>query len=217
MKYAVIFDLDGVLIDSIGMLWQVWREEFKLYGPKLSKKEFSRYIGMSLRDALIDRNKKYGLNIDLQSFSKESWEMQLKLIKKLKPDKKLIGFLKELKSHNIPLGIGTNSPMFRTEKILDILKIKKYFSAIVTVSHIERHKPHPDIFLETARKLKVKPENCIVFEDAPNGIEAAKRGKMKSIGRLTKHNTKKELKNADLIIKDFSEVSYSVLEKLINS
>lgn len=80
--------------------------------------------------------------------------------------------------------------------------------------NIEEHKPNPHIFLEVARLLKEAPEKCVVIEDAATGIEAAKNGKMKSIGFLTEWNSREELNNADKIISNFGALSYEELERM---
>lgn len=214
MTYAVIFDMDGVLVDSHRAIWDSHNEVLGKYGVHLSEEDIRRYSGMSLRDDIIDWNKRFGLKLDLAIHSKESWEYQLKILQGMKGDTELVGLLEDLRSHRIPMGVGTSSQKFRTEKILDILRFKPYFPTIVTANDVTLHKPNPDLFLEVAKRLKIESTKCVVVEDAANGIEAAKRGGMKTIGYLNGHNDIDELRGSDLIIRSFSEISFDKIRKL---
>ncbi len=213
MKYAAIFDMDGVLVDSNKAIWDSHNEVLKTYGVRLSDEEIRQYLGKSLRDDIKAWNEKYGLNLDLKTHSEASWKIQLRILKDMKADPGLVSLLEDLKLHGIPMGVGTSSQGFRAEKILDLLKIRNYFSAVVSANDVNLHKPNPDLFLEVARRLKVDPKKCVVFEDAASGIEAAKRGGMKAIGYLREHNGESELRYADLVIRKFSEVSYDTIAR----
>jgi len=149
-----------------------------------------------------------------ENFQKEAGEMELNLMQDKKPNKSLINLLNELKIKKVKVGIGTSSLRWRVDKIIDRLKIKEYFPVIVSSEEVIKHKPNPDLFLKAAEKMNIPPKNCVVIEDAKSGIEAAKRGNMKAIGILTKYNSKGEFNKADLIIKNFSELSYKKIESL---
>jgi len=217
MKFAVIFDMDGVLIDSNDAIWKAQNEVLKRHGIELGPTEIRGYLGKSLRDNLEEWNRKYNLSIDIESHTKETWAIELKILEKMRPDQNLIKLLNILRKNNVAMAVGTSSDNFIAEKILKILNIKDYFQAIVTSSDVPNHKPNPDIFLEAARRLKTEPKECIVFEDASNGIEAARRAGMKCIARLHNYNLRQELEDADLIIGDFSEVSYDLIKEIYSN
>ena len=109
------------------------------------------------------------------------------------------------------MAIGTSSQSDRAKSLIRLLGIEEYFSVFITANDVNKHKPDPQVFLEAAKKLGIIPENCVVIEDAPVGIEAAKRGNMKAIAILRDYNTKEELKKADLTINSFSELDYDKL------
>lgn len=136
------------------------------------------------------------------------------MFEKMGADSGLVTLLDDLKSHDVKMGVGTSSQKFRAEKILELLKLRDYFPVLVTANDVQRHKPHPDLFLEVASRMGIIPERCVVFEDAYSGIEAAKRGNIKAIGYLARHNDINELRNADLVIKRFLEVSYERISKM---
>ena len=96
-----------------------------------------------------------------------------------------LDFLEESQRLGIKMAVATAAPIANMEFILDGLDLRKYFSVITTAADVKNGKPHPEGFLISAEKLGVKPQNCIVFEDAINGFEAANRAGMKSIGIST--------------------------------
>ena len=99
-------------------------------------------------------------------------------------------------------------------KLLNSLKVKNYFDVILTAAEVSKSKPAPDVFLVAAKRLQIRPKNCIVVKDAPVGIESAIRVDMKSIALTTTHD-KNELTSADLIVKDLSNVSIADILKIL--
>ncbi len=203
MEFGVIFDMDGVLVDSNEAIWASHNEILGRQGVHFDYEENKQYLGRSLKDNIEHWNKKYGLSLELKSHTEASWAIQLKMLEKMVADPGLVDFLDDLNSHNVPIGVGTSSQKFRAEKILEILRLKDYFPVLVSANDVSKHKPHPDLFLEAASRIGISPERCVVFEDAYSGIEAARKGNMKSIGCLTAYNGPEELRNADLIINSF--------------
>lgn len=216
MKYAVIFDMDGVLINSPKYIWQSFNILVKDSGVHFSDKDIKRYLGRSLRDVLKLWRRDFGIKeYNPKEFSKKAFKIELELMKKeLKPNLALKNLIRELKNKNVKLAVATSSTRGRAEKILDFLKIRKDFDVLITAENIKNHKPNPEIFLETSKHLKVNPENCVVVEDALSGIEAARSANMKVIGLVSPYQTKKELKRADLIIENFPELSYNKIKDL---
>ena len=215
MEFAVIFDMDGVFVDSHKAIWDSHNEVLGYYGAHLSDEDIKQYLGKSLRDDIVAWNKKYGLNLDLETHTKASWEIQLRILGEMKPDSGLVALLEDLKSHNILMGVGTSSQRFRAEKILEILNIRDYFSTVVSANDVELHKPNPELFLEVAKRLRVGPRRCVVIEDAQSGIESAIRGMMYAIGYSNGHNDYEELMGSDLVISNFSQVSYERIRRMV--
>jgi beta-phosphoglucomutase family hydrolase len=215
MLKAIIFDMDGVLINSTKYIHEAHNSLLKKSGIKIDEKETKRCLGLSLRDKLLRWKKEYGLVYELKDFAARSAEIQFKLMQKeFKKDKELRRFLSEVKKNNIKLAIGTGSGRLRAEMILKAMDIRKYLDVIVTADEVENHKPHPDIFLKAAKKLGVNPKDCVVFEDAADGVSAAKKGKMKAVAMKTVYATNKELKDADLIIKGYKDIDVEKLKRL---
>ena len=215
MLKAIIFDMDGVLIDSIGPIWESFDRVLKDGNVQFSDDYIKKNLARSLRDNLQAWKTEFGIkDYDLMEFSKKAGEIQFELMKKEKVNSELLALLQESKQNNIICGVATSSLRWRAEKILDLLDIKPFFQALVTADDIKNHKPAPDTFLEAAKKLNIRPEECVVIEDAGNGIDAAKNANMKTIALLTKYHSLDELKHADLVIKDFSELNIEKIKKL---
>jgi len=215
MLKVIIFDMDGVLIDSSKYVWESFEKTFE-EDVSFSKKDVKKYLGRSLKDQLKSIKKDFQTkDYNIKEFSKKAGETQFELMEdKLKPDKKLLSLIDTAKKKGIKVAVATSSLRWRAKKILTFLKIIERLDMLVTADDVENHKPAPDIFLKTAEKLKVNPENCVVIEDAANGIEAAKKAGMKAIGLTTKFYPASHLREADLIINNLSEITLGKLESL---
>ena len=120
-----------------------------------------------------------------------------------------------LKGRGFKLAIGSSGPPENVELLVETLDIKNYFDGIITAAEVKRGKPHPDVFFIAANTVKVKPENCVVIEDAPVGIQAAKKANMLAIALTTTH-PEEELTASDLIIQDLSYIGIHEILKLLN-
>ncbi len=210
LPQAFIFDLNGTMIDDMQYHISAWRD---ILNNEL-------HAGLS-RDEV--KQQMYGKNEELlirifgkDHFTKEemnrlSMEKERRYQKAFLPHIKLIKgldeFIKISFEKNILLAVGSAAIMFNIDFILDNLHIRKYFSAIISADDVEVSKPDPETYLKAAQLLNIAPTECIVFEDAPKGVEAAANAGMKSIVITTMHaaNEFDEYKNIVAFIKDYSE------------
>lgn len=201
---AVIFDLDGTLIDNNFYHRLTWEKYLEKIGKKISEEEFNANMnGRTNEDAI-----KYifGKQISREKSIKHTWEKEAlyrEIYKPfIKPVSGLIDLLQKLKEKNIPLAIATSGIQPNIDFMFENIPIKEYFREVVNSSHIKMGKPHPEIYLKAAALLNVQPENCLVFEDAVVGIKAAKAAGMKVIA-LTTTQPRIELSEADLIVDNY--------------
>ncbi len=182
-----IFDLDGTLIDSMGMHFRAWRIALVDNGAKLEVfrvNEFVDYGGRAAVDIVRALNKSYGLNMDPEKVANEKREHYLDLLanQQLPLIEETVAIVRELKEKGIPFSIGTGSALSGAQATLRSAGLDELFAGapIVTPADVapERGKPCPDIFLLCAERMGVAPERCIVFEDAKPGIDAAKAAGM---------------------------------------
>ncbi len=204
MIKAVIFDMDGVIINSTELDYQAWKQLFADYNLELSFDKYKSLLGMKGTE-IID---KYIPSVDKKDLlavqnKKENYLIESIQEKGIKAINNVIPFIKLIKE-KYPLAIATSAPRNKLDAVLKCLDITKYFKVIITADLVNKGKPNPEIFLKAAKELNFLPEECVVFEDAPKGVAAAKNGSMACIAITTTHD-KEDLENADLIINDFSE------------
>lgn len=216
MLKAVIFDMDGVLVDSVKYTWESFNIMLKDEGVHFSNEDIKKNMGTSLKNALKSWRDEYGIKeYDPDEFSRASGKIQLALMEKnLQPNTHLHDFLKALKSQGFKLAVATSSLRWRAEATLQLLHLTDYFDVILTAEDVTNHKPAPDVFLKAAEQLGVDPANSVVFEDATHGIEAARKGNIKVVAVKTDYYTMEELEDADMIINDFSEITIEKLQGL---
>ena len=214
MIKAVIFDMDGVIVDSEPINYEVIRITFEKAGVKISKKEFiEEWIvkGTGSREAIKRHNIKMSFE-DLQKIKKKIYLDILKRKVKLKPNAKrtIINLHKKYK-----LALASQGHRYNVDIIVKKFKLRKFFQAIIGKQNVNKGKPNPEIFLKASKELKVKPEECLVIEDTEKGIIAAKRAGMVCIA-VPATWTKKynDFSKADLAVNLLGEITIDVIKNL---
>lgn len=178
-KKAVIFDLDGTLVDSMWMWKAIDIEYLARFGLDCLDDLQKRIEGMSFSETASYFKERFGLEDSLEEI-KEAWvDMSIEKYRKevpMKPGARK--FLDEIASRGIPAGIATSNGWAMVDAVLDSLDMRRYFQAISTACQVAAGKPAPDIYLKVAAELGVDPKDCLVFEDIPAGILAGKRAGM---------------------------------------
>jgi len=207
MIKAIIFDMDGVLVNTTQYARQTANLILKKNKINFSEEEFKEYVGVSTRDRVNLWNKKFGTDIDVEQFSKDFISTQFELMKdELKENKEILSVITNLKKQNLKVAVATSSLMEKAEKILHFLGIFDLLDILITADDIQNHKPDPEIYLKTAEKLNVSPEECVVIEDSIKGILAGKNANMKVLALKTKLFTSDDLQVADKIIEKLSDI-----------
>ncbi len=171
--------MDGVLLDSLDAHFKAWVEFWNRRGKKLTLRMFNEIVATSTEETLAIRNKTFRTHIPIAAGVRERNKILRKYLQgiTLYPGaRKLLASLQDR-----PLAIGTSTGRATTKYLLRRFKLARYFDVVVTKDDVPRSKPNPAIYLLAAKRLKVKPRDCVVVEDAPNGIVAAKRARMKVI------------------------------------
>jgi beta-phosphoglucomutase len=217
MKKGIIFDLDGVIVDTAKYHYLAWKKLANQLGFEFTKNQNELFKGVSRKVCL-----EILLEIGKVSATKEQFDIwmveknldYLKYIENMDaseilPDvPKILQFLKENK---IPIALGSASKNARP--ILEKVGLLPYFDAIVDGNNVTKAKPDPEVFLLAAKQLGVSAHDCVVFEDAVAGVEAANAAKMISIG-IGDRNV---LSEAQFNFKDFTEISIQFIEVLIKN
>lgn len=214
---AFIFDMNGTMIDDMHYHEMAWYDVLvnqlraDLTPEQVRKELYGKADEMFTR--IFGTNRFTKEEIDVITSTKESRYRQ-EFLPQLKLMEGLNSFLDKARAHNISLAIGTAAPDLNVDFVLDNLSLRSYFPIIIGQNDVSSSKPHPEVFLKAASALGVHPENCLVFEDAPKGIEAAHRAGMKAIG-VTSFHTAEELRN-DNIIHIINDYRDSMLNHLFN-
>lgn len=190
MIKAILFDLNGTMIDDMEYHTKAWFDIINndlngdLSYEAVKKEMYGKNSEVLVRVFGQDRFTREEMN-EL-SFEKER-RYQREFFPQLKLIAGLDEFLEKAKAKNIKMAIASAAIPFNVDFVLDNLNIRNYFGAIVSADNVSTSKPHPETFLKAAEELNVKPEECIVFEDAPKGVEAAFNAGMPAVVLTTMH------------------------------
>ena len=213
---AVIFDMDGVLVDNSKVHDQTWQMMCQKYGrPEMvplvreifggtNKVFVERLLGIT------DTKRMNEIAIEKEALYREVFAASISA-----PDG-LMNLLFELRKNNYRLAVGTSAPTENLDFVLDKLDIRNFFDILVDESQVTHGKPDPEIYLKSSNLLGIEPKNCLVIEDSVLGIEAAKAAGMKVVA-ITTSFTPDKLVKADMIINNFNELTMIDVSSILNS
>ena len=203
---GVIFDLDGVLIDSGWAHKQAWFDLAKKEGLEFTDEFFNDTFGMQnaqIIPMLVRRELRPGELEDMSDWKEQRY-------RDIVSEKLALSFgaerlMTKLKERGFRLAIGSSTPKANLDLIFQCLKLNNYINAVVTKEDVKNGKPAPETFLMAAQKLSIRPQHCIVIEDAIHGIEASKAAGMSVIALTTTRN-REDLSGADIIADNLDEL-----------
>lgn len=210
MKKGFLFDLNGTMVDDMRYHNQAW---FDLLTKKLNadltweqvKKEmYGKNSELMIRIFGPDRftsDEMEELGLEKEKIYQKAYRSELKLINGLEE------FIKKAASNHIELAIGSAAIRFNIDFVLDNLNIRNLFTVIVSAEDVDLSKPHPETFLKCAELLNLAPADCIVFEDAPKGVEAARNAGMQAVVIMSAHDESAftEYDNVICFVKDYND------------
>lgn len=214
MIKACIFDLDGVIVDTARYHFIAWKELAHELGFEFTEEDNEQLKGVSRMESLDILLEIGGLDLPQdkkEELARKKNEHYRSLILKMTPDEILPGameFIKQVKDNKILTAVGSASK--NTMTILERLKLTSWFDAIVDGTMITKAKPDPQVFTKAAKKLDTPPDQCVVFEDARAGVEAALAGGMKCIGV----GSPEILGKAHLVVAGLHEMNMDKLSQL---
>jgi HAD superfamily hydrolase (TIGR01509 family) len=179
---AVIFDLDGLMIDSEPLSMQAWKELLADFGVELEYEVFKQTIGLDSHASSVLLKAKYGLKEGVNYLVERSESMRLRIIEKeATPADGLEDLLKLLLGKGIKLGVASNSPSDYVHAALGAIRVRHFFDCVLSVDDVKRGKPAPDLYLAVAEGLSVDPEKCMAIEDSPSGMRSALAAGMRCV------------------------------------
>ena len=174
---ALIFDCDGTLADSMPAHYRTWKEALARHGIPLTRKRFYALGGVPATEVVRILSDEAGVEVDCRRVGREKDELFLKKAGPIKP----VSAVAEVARRNrgkVPMAVATGNVRALATSTLERIGMEDWFDTLVTSEDVERGKPHPDIFLEAARRLGVEPSDCLVYEDSDLGVTAARRAGM---------------------------------------
>lgn len=214
MIKAFLFDLNGTMIDDMAYHITAWHKIFNKFGANFSMEESMREC-YGKNDEILERifpskfsqAEKNDISITKETEYQKAYLPHLKLIDGLP------ALLEEAKKKHIKMAIGSAAIMFNIDFVLDNLNIRHYFDSVVSADDVVNSKPNGETYLKCAEALGVAPNECIVFEDVPKGIESAVNAGMKSvvITSLHKEDEFASFDNILYFINNYDEINLSEL------
>jgi beta-phosphoglucomutase len=211
---ACIFDLDGVIVDTVPAHYIAWKSIADELGIPFNEEDNEQLKGVSRIQSMkniLALGSRSATEQEIMAFTEKKNEIYVDIISQMTPNDILPGvleFLEVLENNGIPKAIGSSSK--NTPTILKAVDLEDRFEAIIDGNSVTHSKPDPEVFLKGAAALGLEPQKCLVFEDAISGVAAALAGGMKCIGV----GDQKNLKEAHLVIPDMTHVNLTTLENL---
>lgn len=208
---AIIFDMDGVIVDSETVNYHAMLKTLEKYDISFGFYYYSQFPGGSSIEAFQKTKDDFGADFDVMQMVHEFNDMR-KVVAKEKgwtPVKNAVDVVKYC-AEKYALALASGSAIDIIYEVTESFEIKPLFKSLISGESIEHCKPAPDIFLKSAENIGISPENCLVIEDSHNGVLAAKAAKMSCIGFVNPHSGNQDLSAADHIITDMADVKLFV-------
>jgi len=216
---AIIFDMDGVILDS-ELHWKTTEGYFlQSLVPTWNSTDQDKIIGLGVQDLYTRLINEYGLSITKEQFLALYQEMANDIYgQKSSLIQGFTELLSILNKNDIPVALASSSPRSWINIMLNRFNLHASFQAVVSADELEgKGKPSPAIYLHTAKCLGINPKKCIAIEDSKNGVLSAKNAGMFCIGLRNGFNNEQDLSKADMIISNFKELDWQTLQQLLTA
>jgi len=218
MLTAVIFDMDGVIVDTEGLQSKSFEHVLSKHKvtPVYNEHGIVQEVGVNARDNWHRLKQLHKLEPDIESLYEQKQAAYERLLSaEIKPMPGLLPLFELLKENEIKTAIASSSSLRHIELILNQLSLFDQFDIVVSGDQVKNGKPAPDIFLAAAQKLKVGINECVVIEDAPTGVKAANNASIKVIAVPNEFTKKHSFDHADLIVPSLESLSLEILQNLV--
>ncbi|MFQ2320205.1 HAD family hydrolase [Aeromonas dhakensis] len=177
---ALIFDMDGTLVDSMPRHLDAWEATSAEFGLPFDRAQLNEYGGIPTRKIVAILAEQHGLTIDVEAFTRRKVALYMEHIQQVSVFPAMWELVRRCHG-KVLMGIGTGSPRNQAESILKSTGLDAYIQVVVSADDVVNHKPHPDTFLQVAEQLGANPANCLVFEDTQIGLQAGRAAGMETV------------------------------------
>lgn len=207
MKFsAIIFDMDGVLVDNNDFHYRSFEVFCEKYKLELNPEIYNTHITGRTNEVILRYF--FGEQLTQEEIDKLAFEKEQiyrdEYRATIKPAEGLVELLARVHAKGIPCAVASNGPFENIDFVLDETGIRNYFSVVVNATMVKEGKPAPDIYIKAAEMLGKSVNDCVVFEDSPTGIRAALAAHIKVVGLSTTHELH-ELIGTEFVVKDFTD------------
>ena len=215
-KYGVIFDMDGVLVDSYRAHFDSWNRMARAHGLAMTERQFAATFGRTTREIIKTLWSDSISDDEIPAWDDEKEAAYRDILREAFPEMPGAAALVEaLHEAGFALAIGSSGPPENVAVVRESLP--PVFSAVVTASDVTHGKPHPEVFLKAAAKLQIRPIHCAVVEDAPAGVEAARSAGMATIALTGTAPWDKLAKQAHLVVDALGDLAPARIATLIDT
>jgi len=212
---GVIFDMDGVLVDSFAAHLESWRRLAAELRQSLTDQQIGSTFGRTSRDIIrLLFGVQDAAQIHTLDARKESIYRDL-VRGKVPAMPGAVEFVKDCHSAGMKLAVGSSGPAENVRLVCDEMGVRHQFDAVVTGDDITRGKPDPEVFLTASARMGLKPQQCVVIEDAPVGLDAARRAGMECVGLIGAY-PREALAAASMVVASFGELNAQRVARLLN-
>lgn len=218
-EHGILWDMDGTLVDTAELHYQAWSQLAQQRGWPFQRDDFAATFGRRNPEIIqqlfgqdFSAAEVAALGEDKENLYRSAAQKGVQLLPGVRP------LLEQLQMAGFLQAIGSSAPRKNLELILQLTQTASFFQAVVAMEDTTHGKPHPEVFLNAARKLQLPPERCLVMEDAVAGVEAAKNGGMKCIAvTFVGHHSREKLQaaGADRIVASLAEVTVEQVQQLL--
>lgn len=216
-QYAVLFDMDGVICNTNPYHVKAFEAFFQRHNISYTEQDFEDHVHGKHNSHIMSHF--FQRPVSGEEFIRLEFEKE-QLFRDIYKDQvacipQFDRFLEDLKKHNFRTAVCTSAPRANMDLIVDALGIRSKMESLMSSEDVKLHKPHPEVYLQSAERIDVPPSRCLVFEDSASGITAGLNAGMKVIAVLSTHR-KEQLPRCDYYIHDYSEITVDKVLEILN-
>ncbi len=219
MLKAVIFDMDGVIIDSEPLHNRAYHDMFNEVGINVSKELYESFTGQSTINICKRLCEHFNLEQspeDLVALKRKHYKQFFESDSDLALIDGVLDLIKDYYNNGLTLVLGSSASMGGINQIFERFDLNQYFVAKLSGADLKESKPNPEIFIKAAKASGYKPEECMVIEDSTNGIKAAHAAGIYCVGYDSFHSKNQDYSKANKVIEDFTEIAFDKISTILN-